>query len=111
MMGCCEQDNGPSASTNVGILHDLSKLYLSSTEIVNSSTNLLHKTVVQFVKVYSSPDIIRVNKLRRMRWTRHVAQIRERRCTYRIFVGKHDGRWQTGWPRHRLEDNIKTYTV
>jgi hypothetical protein len=38
--------------------------------------------------VYSSPNIIRVIKSRRIRWTRHVEGIGERRGTYSILVGK-----------------------
>ena len=38
--------------------------------------------------VYSSPNIIRVIKSRRMRWTGHVARIEERR----VLVGKPEGR-------------------
>jgi hypothetical protein len=38
--------------------------------------------------VYSSPNIIRLIKLRRMRWTGHVARMEERRGAYRILVGR-----------------------
>jgi hypothetical protein len=55
--------------------------------------------------LYSSPNIIRVTKSRRMRWTRHVA--RENRGAYRILVGIPEGRRPLGRPRHRSEDNIK----
>jgi hypothetical protein len=37
---------------------------------------------------YSSPIIIRVIKSRRMRWTVHVARMRERRVAYRVLVGE-----------------------
>jgi hypothetical protein len=37
--------------------------------------------------VYSSPDIIRMIKLRRLRWAGHVAHVRERRGAYIILVG------------------------
>jgi hypothetical protein len=37
-------------------------------------------------KLYSSPSIIRVLKLRRMRWAGHVARMRERRNAYRILL-------------------------
>jgi hypothetical protein len=30
----------------------------------------------------------------------------ERRCAYRVLVGKHEGKRQFGRPIHRLEDNI-----
>jgi hypothetical protein len=36
--------------------------------------------------VYSSPNIIRVNKLSRTRWEYNVAHIKEKRHVYKIFV-------------------------
>jgi hypothetical protein len=38
--------------------------------------------------LYSSPDIIRMIKSRRMRWAGHEAQMGETRNAYRILVGK-----------------------
>jgi len=38
--------------------------------------------------LYCSPNIVRVIKSRRMRWTRHVARTGERRGVYRVLVGK-----------------------
>jgi hypothetical protein len=38
--------------------------------------------------MYSSPDIIRMIKSRRMRWAGHVARMGETRIAYRILVGK-----------------------
>jgi hypothetical protein len=43
-----------------------------------------------------------------MRWAGHVARMGERRVTYRVLVGKPEGRRALGRPRHRWEDNIKT---
>jgi len=40
--------------------------------------------------LYCSPSIIRVIKLRRMRWAGHVARMGEIRYTYGVFVGKPD---------------------
>jgi hypothetical protein len=53
--------------------------------------------------LYSSPNIIRMIKSRRMRWTRHVAQMREKRniYIYRILVGKPEGKRPLGRPRHK----------
>jgi hypothetical protein len=42
--------------------------------------------------LYSSPNIIWVTKLRRMRWTGHVARMGEKRGAYRILVGRPEGR-------------------
>jgi len=41
--------------------------------------------------LYSSPNIIWVVKLRRMRWTRHVACMGERRSVYKVSMGKPEG--------------------
>jgi hypothetical protein len=48
---------------------------------------------------YSSPNIIRMIKSRRMRWARHVARMREKRNAYRILVVKPEGKRPLG--RHR----------
>ena len=57
--------------------------------------------------LYSSPNIFRVIKSRRMRWAGHVARMEERRGVYRVLVGKPAGKRQLGSPRLRWEDNIK----
>jgi hypothetical protein len=44
----------------------------------------------EFYKFCSSPNIIRVIKSRRMRWTGHVARMGETTNAYRISVGKKD---------------------
>jgi len=54
-----------------------------------------------------SPKIVRVIKLRRMRWAGHVARIGERRGVYRVLVRKPEGKRPLGRHRHRWEDNIK----
>jgi hypothetical protein len=46
----------------------------------------LHSEELQ--NLYSSPDIIRQIKLRKVRWTGHVARVREERKVYRVLVGK-----------------------
>jgi hypothetical protein len=38
---------------------------------------------------YSSPNIIRQNKSRRMRWAGYVARMGEERKVYKVWVGKH----------------------
>jgi hypothetical protein len=45
--------------------------------------------------LYSSPNIIRVIKLRKMRWAGHVARMREERSTYRILVEEKETTWKT----------------
>jgi hypothetical protein len=53
------------------------------------------------------PDIVRVVKLRGMRWAGHVACMGEERGVHRVLVGKPEGKRPLGRPRHRWEDNIK----
>jgi len=57
--------------------------------------------------VHCSPNIVRVNKSRRMRWAGHVACMGERRGVYRVVVGKHEGKRPLGGLKLRWEDNIK----
>jgi hypothetical protein len=57
--------------------------------------------------LYSSPNIIRVIKSRRMRWAGRVARMGVGRCAYRILVGRPEGRRPLGKPRLRWEDNIE----
>jgi hypothetical protein len=57
--------------------------------------------------LYSSPNIIRVIKLRRMRWAGHVAHMGPGRGAYKILVGRLEGRRSLGRTRRRWEDNIK----
>jgi hypothetical protein len=54
-----------------------------------------------------SPNIIPVIKSRRIRWAEHVARKGDRRCVYRILVGKPYGKRSLGRPMRRWEDNIK----
>jgi hypothetical protein len=42
--------------------------------------------------LYSSPNIIRQIKLRRMRWAGHVARMGEERKMYKVLVGKPKGK-------------------
>jgi hypothetical protein len=57
--------------------------------------------------LYSSSNIVRVIKSRRMRWAGHVACMGEGRGVYRVLVGRPEGKRLLGKPRRRWEDNIK----
>jgi hypothetical protein len=57
--------------------------------------------------LYISPNIVRVIKPRKMRWTGHVARMGERRGVYRVSVGRPEGKRPLVRPRRRWEDNIK----
>jgi hypothetical protein len=51
--------------------------------------------------VYSSPNIVRVIKSRRMRWAGHVARMGTGNGVYRVLVGRPEGKRPLGRPRHR----------
>jgi hypothetical protein len=57
--------------------------------------------------LYSSPNIIRMIKSKRIRWAGHVPRMRTKRNAYRILVGKPDGMRPLGRPRCRWVDNIQ----
>jgi hypothetical protein len=57
--------------------------------------------------LYSSPNIVRVIKSRRIRWAGHVTRIGEGRGVYRVLVGRPEGKRPLGRSRRRWEDNIK----
>jgi hypothetical protein len=57
--------------------------------------------------LYSSPNIVRVIKSRRLRWAGHVACMGEGRGVYRVLVGRPEGKRPLGRPRRRGEVKIK----
>jgi hypothetical protein len=71
----------------------------------DSSWRKLHNDELH--SLYSSPNILRVIKSRRMRLVGHVAHMGEGRGVYRVLVGRPEGKRPLGRPRCRLEDNIK----
>jgi hypothetical protein len=57
--------------------------------------------------LYSSPNIIKQIKSRRMRWAGHVARMGEDRKVCRVLVRKQKGKRPHGRPRRRREDGIR----
>jgi len=57
--------------------------------------------------LYSSPNIVRVIKSRRIRWAGHVARMGEERGVYRVLVGKPEVKRPLVRPRRRWVDNIR----
>jgi hypothetical protein len=51
--------------------------------------------------LYSSPDIIRQVKSRRMRWAGHVARMGVEENVYKVLVGKPEGKRPLGRTRRR----------
>jgi hypothetical protein len=70
------------------------------------SVRKLHNELHNF---YSSPNIIRITKSRRMRWAGHVALMGEKLNAYRILVGKTEEKRPLGRPRRKWVDNIKIH--
>jgi hypothetical protein len=51
--------------------------------------------------LYSSPNIVRVFKSRRMRWAGHVACMGEGRGVYRVLIGRPEDKRPLERTRHR----------
>jgi hypothetical protein len=51
--------------------------------------------------LYSSQNIIRQIKSKRMRWVGHVARMGEERNAYKVLMGKPEGQRPLGRPRRR----------
>ena len=54
-----------------------------------------------------SPNIVRVIKSRRLRWTGHVARMEETKSAFNILTAKPIGKRPLGRPRRRWVDNIR----
>ncbi|KAJ4427641.1 hypothetical protein ANN_25289 [Periplaneta americana] len=83
----------------------LRKIFGAKWDEVTGEWRKLHNTELH--ALYSSPDIIRNIKSRRLRWAGHVARMGESRNAYRVLVGRPEGKRPLGRPRRRWEDNIK----
>jgi hypothetical protein len=57
--------------------------------------------------LYSSPNVVRVIKSRRMRWAGHVARVGEGRGVYRVLVGRPEGKRPLGRPRYRWRITLR----
>ena len=83
----------------------LRRIFGSRREEVTGEWRRLHNEELN--DLYSSPNIVRMIKLGRMRWAGHVARMGEERGVYRVLVGKPDGRRPLGRPRRRWADSIR----
>jgi len=64
----------------------LRRIFVPKRDEVTGEWRKLHNEELN--DLYSSPNIVRVMKLRRMRWAGQVARMGEERGVYRVFVGK-----------------------
>jgi len=78
----------------------LRKIFGPKRDEVTVDWRKLHIAILPVL--YSYTNIVRVIKLRRMRWSGRVARMRDRRGAHRVLVWKPDGR-----PRRRWEDFAK----
>ncbi|KAJ4440692.1 hypothetical protein ANN_08840, partial [Periplaneta americana] len=83
----------------------LRKIFGAKRDEVAGEWRKLHNAELH--ALYSSPDLIRNIKSRRLRWAGHVAHMAESRNAYSVLVGRPEGKRRLGRPRRRWEDNIK----
>ena len=57
--------------------------------------------------LYRSPNIVRVNKTRKLRWARNADRTQEGRSALKILASKPTGKRPLGRPRSKWEDNIR----
>jgi hypothetical protein len=85
----------------------LRKIFGSTNYEVTGEWRRLHNEELN--DLYSSPNIIRAIKSRRLRWAGNVARLGDGRGAYRILVGRLEGKRPLGRPRRRWKDNIEIY--
>jgi hypothetical protein len=83
----------------------LMRIFRPKKEDVTGEWRKVHNQ--ELYDLFSSLNIIRVIKSRRVRWEGHVARMGDRRGAYSVFVGKREGERPLGRPKRRWEDNIK----
>jgi hypothetical protein len=59
--------------------------------------------------LYSSPNIIRQNKSRKMRWAGHVARMGKEKQMYEVLVEKLKGKRPLGRPKCRCENENRMH--
>ncbi|KAJ4432833.1 hypothetical protein ANN_21472 [Periplaneta americana] len=83
----------------------LRKILGAKRDEVTGEWRKLHNTELH--TLYSSPDIIRNIKSRRLRWAGHVARVGKYRNAYSVLVGRPEGNRPLGRLKRRWEDHIK----
>ena len=83
----------------------LRKIFESERQVIAGDWRKLYSE--EFNDLYCPPNVIRVTISSRMRWAGHVARMGEKRYTFRVLMGKPEGKRPVGSPRSVLEHNIK----
>jgi hypothetical protein len=77
----------------------LRRIFVPKRDEVTGEWRKLHSEELHIL--YSSPNIIRHIKSRRMRWAGHVARMGENGNVYKILMGKPEGKRPLDRPTHR----------
>ena len=83
----------------------LRKLFGAKRDEITGEWRKLHNAELHVL--YSSPNIVRNLKSRRLRWAGHIARMEQFRNAYRVLVGKPVSKRPLERPRCIWEDNIK----
>ena len=67
-------------------------MVINSNEHNSMEVVVMNNNTCSVVHYYTSPNIVRVLKSRKMRWAGHVALMGEKRGAYRFLVGKPEGK-------------------
>jgi len=65
--------------------------------------------IVERHDLYSLPNIVRVIRSRRKRWPSYAERIWRKKNTFRILVGKPEGKKSLWTPRHGWEDSLMDF--
>ncbi|KAJ4448727.1 hypothetical protein ANN_00118 [Periplaneta americana] len=87
----------------------LRKIFGAKRDEVTGEWKKLHNAELH--ALYSSPDIIRNIKSRRLRWAGHVARMGESRNAYRVLVGRSEGKKTFGEAETADKNSIKHTTM
>jgi hypothetical protein len=85
----------------------LRKIFRPKKDEITVEWRRLHNE--ELCDLYSSSNIIRVIKSRRMKWAGHMARMGNRSGAYTVLEGRPDGKRPFGRPRRRWENHIKMY--
>jgi hypothetical protein len=77
----------------------LRRIFEPKREEVSEELRKLHNE--QLHNLYSPPNIIKVIKLTRMKWSGHIVHMEEMRNVYKILVAKLQGKRPLERPRYR----------